>query len=109
MTIVPSGNLPPKRAMMADPATQRSSEPAPPPATMSRYFIASGRQQAVGDLFFRHRPGADQFPNWLRDVHCCRPRTRTGAAIQHQVDAAVHHAENVDAAAARGAAGNVGT
>src|ERR1035437_6876514 len=39
MTSVPSGNLPPKRVMIADAATYRASAPAPPPITTRRYRV----------------------------------------------------------------------
>src|SRR5437016_1747074 len=99
--IVPHGNRAPYRLVIALAARYRASEPAPPQSTINTYFIArSFRLEALRDFLLFDRARFDQLPVRLRDVHRGRPAAGTHAAVQHQIDAPVHHAEHVDSAAA---------
>jgi len=79
-----------------------------------RWRIGGGRGlselrglQRFGDLLLFHRAFADELPGRLGDVH--RGGALAGAVpgVQHQVDPAIHHAEDLDAAAARRRSGDV--
>src|SRR5215472_17661057 len=103
-TMVPTGNRAPNLAVIAVPARYRASEPTPPPASISRNFIApprSFRLQALRDVLLRDRPGLDHFPVRLSDVDRGRPGVGAYPAVQHQVHTPVHHPEHFDPAAAR--------
>src|ERR1022692_909274 len=114
-TIVPVGNRAPKRLAMALPARYRASEPAPPPSRIRRYFIGAGpsphwglrRFQTLRDFLLRNRAALDDAPIGLGDIDGGGALTRAGPAIEHQIHAPIHHAENVDAAMAGGMAGNI--
>src|SRR6185437_996401 len=91
--------------MMAVAAMKRSSEPAAPPIATSRNFISLGKRLenfALGVGAF-----ADHLPDRLGDVDRGGALSAGDSAIDYQIDTAVHHAENVDAAAAGGLTGNV--
>src|ERR1051326_515122 len=106
---VPHGKRAPNRVEIAVPARYRASEPAPPQSTIHTYFIArSFRLQTLGDFLFVDGSGFDQAPVRLGDVDRGGAAAGAGAAIEHQVYAAVHHAEYLDAAAAGRMAGDVG-
>ena len=64
--------------------------------------------QAVGDFFFFDRAGFDQLPVGLGDVDRGGALAGAEAAVEDEVDAAVHHAEDFDTAAARRPARDIG-
>src|ERR1035438_5142832 len=70
--------------------------------------LGSRRFQALGDFLLRNRAAFDDAPIGLGDIDGGGTLARTAPAIKHQIDAAIHHAENVDAAVAGGIAGDVG-
>src|ERR1017187_1151376 len=65
------------------------------------------RIQALRNFFFFDGSGLDDAPEGLGDIDSGGPRAVADAAIYYQVDAAVHHAEDIDAAVAGGMAGNI--
>jgi uncharacterized protein (TIGR03435 family) len=65
------------------------------------------RLQALGDFFFFHGARLDHPPVGLRDIDRGGAGAGAGSGIEHQVHAAVHRTENLDAAAAGGAAGDI--
>src|SRR6266581_3948285 len=60
------------------------------------------------DLLLTDRASLDHAPCGLGDIDRGGAWSRANAAIEHQVHAAIHHAEDVDGAAAGGVSGNVG-
>src|ERR1035441_5214393 len=117
-SMVPVGKRVPKRPMMAPLARESASDPTPPPSRMRRYFIgrwqaearptnASRGFQALGDFLLRNRAALDDAPIGLGDIDRGGALAGTAAAIEDQIHAAIHHAENIDAAMAGGMAGNI--
>src|ERR1017187_1056829 len=64
--------------------------------------------QALGDFLLRNRAALDDAPIGLGDIDGGGALAGTAPAIEDQIDAAIHHTENVDAAMAGGMAGDVG-
>src|SRR5579863_2349177 len=71
---------------------------------MGRLF----RVQTGGDFLLGNRAFANHLPAWLGDIDGGRAGPAAQPSIQHQVDAPVHGAENIDAATAGRRARNVG-
>src|SRR5688500_1668121 len=65
--------------------------------------------QTVVDLLFSDHAFLDEAPPGLGDIDSGGAAAGAGSAVQHQVDAAVHHSEGFDATAAGGLSADVGT
>src|ERR1039457_3734277 len=97
------------------PARTRGSAP-PHEDPPQESCVASGFQasrgsrgfEALGDFLLRNRAALDDAPIGLGDIDGGGALAGAAAAIEDQIDAAIHHAENVDAAMAGGVAGDIG-
>src|ERR1022692_1510807 len=74
----------------------------------ARATNASRGFQALVDFLLRNRAALDDAPIGLGDIDGGGALAGTPPAIEDQIDAAIHHAENVDAAMAGRTAGDIG-
>src|ERR1017187_5967860 len=71
---------------------------AAPPQAEAHPTAASRGFEALGDFLLRNRAALDAAPIGLGDIDGGGALAGPAAAIEDEIDAAIHHTENVDAA-----------
>src|ERR1035437_1288163 len=92
------GRGPKERKQEAGPGGPARTRGSAPPQTEAYPTTASRGFEALRDFLLRNRAALDDAPIGLGDIDGGGALARTVSAIEHQIHAAIHHAENVDAA-----------
>src|ERR1019366_8674648 len=90
-------------------AASRAVPSIPPDLAAAARAVHLRSLQRLGDLFLLDGAFPDDLPIRLSNIHRGGARAGTHAAVEHQVHATVHSAEDLDAAAAGRRSGDVGT